>query len=95
MEPDVFQRIRQLFIQRMTVDSDTKDRRRKDFNQAIFHYETTEDIDHWNSYCESLGLSKKPYGSTYPVWTEIDMDMVLNCFDKAILDYKKESKGKE
>ena len=29
-------KIRELFIRRMTVDSDHHDRRRKDFNQAIF-----------------------------------------------------------
>lgn len=28
--------LRELFIKRMTVDSDHTDRRRKDFNQAIF-----------------------------------------------------------
>lgn len=30
--------LRSLFIKRMTVDSETKDRRRKDYNQAIFGY---------------------------------------------------------
>ena len=29
---------RDLFIKRMTVDSDHNDRRRKDYNQAIFFY---------------------------------------------------------
>ena len=29
-------KIRELFIRRMTVDSDHHDRRRKDYNQAIF-----------------------------------------------------------
>lgn len=29
-------KIRELFIQRMTVDSDHHDRRRRDFNRAIF-----------------------------------------------------------
>lgn len=38
----VIEELRQLFIKRMTVDSDTRDRRRKDFNQAIFHYEDDE-----------------------------------------------------
>lgn len=31
--------LRELFIKRMTVDSEHNDRRRKDFNQAIFYYE--------------------------------------------------------
>lgn len=30
--------VRALFIQRMTVDSDHHDRRRRDYNQAIFGY---------------------------------------------------------
>ena len=60
---------RRLFIKRMTVDSKHNDRRRKDFNQAIFGY--NED------------------GSTYPVWSEMDMDMVLQCFDDAVKDWRK------
>jgi hypothetical protein len=28
--------LRELFVQRLTVDSETRDRRRKDFNSAIF-----------------------------------------------------------
>ena len=32
------EKLRELFIKRMTVDSEHHDRRRKDFNQAIFHY---------------------------------------------------------
>ena len=31
--------LRELFIKRMTVDSETPDARRRDFNQAIFHYD--------------------------------------------------------
>lgn len=31
-----FQKLRDCFIKRMTVDSETQDRRRKDYNQAIF-----------------------------------------------------------
>lgn len=58
---------RKLFISRMTVDSDHNDRRRKDFNQAIFHYEDDESIDTWNADCEKYGLAKKKYGRTYPV----------------------------
>lgn len=60
---------RKLFISRMTVDSDHNDRRRKDFNQAIFHYDE--------------------HGQAYPVWSEIDMDMVLQCFDDAVYDWRK------
>lgn len=60
---------RKLFINRMTVDSDHNDRRRKDFNQAIFGYNDD--------------------GSTYAVWSETDMDMVLQCFDDAVEDWRK------
>lgn len=81
--------LRELFIKRMTVDSVHNDRRRKDFNQAIFHYEDNESVDSWNKDCEKIGLSKKKYGQTYPVWSEMDMDMVLRCFDDATKDWRK------
>lgn len=61
--------LRELFIKRMTVDSDTQDRRRKDFNQAIFRY--------------------RDDGSSYAVWCEMDMDMVIKCFDDAVKDWRK------
>ena len=32
------EKFRELFIKRMTVDSETTDRRRKDYNQAIFGF---------------------------------------------------------
>ena len=65
---DLLKEFRELFIKRMTVDSEHQDRRRKDFNQAIFRYEAKEDIDAWNKDCEKYGLPKKSYGQTYPVW---------------------------
>ena len=65
-----FAELRELFIKRMTVDSDHNDRRRKDYNQAIFHY-----------YDDN--------SNTYQVWSEMDMDMVLQCFDDAIKDWRK------
>ena len=64
-----FVELRELFIKRMTVDSETTDARRKDFNQAIFHYNDD--------------------GSTYAVWCETDMDMVLQCFDDAVKDWRR------
>ena len=36
-------KMRELFIKRMTVDSKHHDRRRKDFNQAIFFYSKYQD----------------------------------------------------
>lgn len=64
-----FEELRELFIKRMTVDSDHNDRRRKDFNQAIFCY--------------------KDDGSTYACWYGTDMDMVLQCFDNAVKDWRR------
>lgn len=86
---DFFEQLRELFIKRMTEDSETTDRRRKDFNEAIFHYEDKDDVDSWNDYAEKCGLPKKEYGDTYPVWTTIDMAMVLRCFDDAVKDWRK------
>lgn len=80
---------RELFIKRMTVDSNHNDRRRKDYNQAIFHFEDDESVDSWNEDCERYGLLKKQYGRTYAVWSEMDMDMVLQCFDNAVKDWRK------
>lgn len=84
-----FDELRELFIKRMTVDSNHNDRRRKDFNQAIFYYWDKQEVDDWNMDCEKYGLSKKEYNQTYPVWSEIDMDMVLKCFDDAVCDWRK------
>lgn len=64
-----FAELRELFIKRMTVDSNHNDRRRKDYNQAIFNYNDD--------------------GSTYAVWCGMDMDMVLQCFDDAVKDWRK------
>lgn len=62
-------KLRELFIKRMTIDSKTNDARRKEFNQAIFHY--NED------------------GTSYAVWSEMDVDMVLRCFDDAVRDLRR------
>ena len=70
-----FAELRELFIKRMTVDSDHNDRRRKDYNQAIFHWYSDEE-------------NKIPE-NTFQVWSEMDMDMVLQCFDNAVKDWRK------
>ena len=82
--------LRECFIKRMTVDSETNDRRRKDYNQAIFRYESDESIEEWNKECGNYGLQKKKRGTTYPVWSEMDMDMVLQCFDNAVKDWRRQ-----
>lgn len=35
---DTLKEFKELFVKRMAVDSETHDRRRKDYNQAIFHW---------------------------------------------------------
>ena len=66
--------LRELFIKRMTVDSPHNDRRRRDYNQAIFGW--------WND-------DEKDPEYTYPVWSQMSMDMVLRCFDDAAKDWRK------
>ena len=63
-------KLRDLFIKRMTVDSETQDRRRRDYNQAIFAYEDNG-------------------ANTYQVWDSMDLDMVLQCFDDAVKDWRR------
>lgn len=63
-------RLRELFVKRMTEDSETQDRRRKDYNQAIFGF--------------------RDDGSTYQVFSDTDMEMVLRCFDDAVKDLEGE-----
>lgn len=62
--------LRDLFTKRMTVDSEHNDRRRKDYNQAIFQ-KFTEYGEHEQVFC----------GTT--------MEMVLQCFDDAVYDWRK------
>ena len=62
--------LRELFIKRMTVDSDHNDRRRKDYNQAIFVFD------------DYTGEHKQCFYGT-------NMEMVLQCFDDAVCDWRK------
>lgn len=71
-----FEELRELFIKRMTVDSDHFDRRRKDFNQAIFGW--------WEEDEAEADPSK-----TFQCWTPMNMDMVLQCFDDAVKDWRR------
>lgn len=66
----VIAELRELFIKRMTVDSDHNDRRRKDFNQAIFFYDDYAD-EHRQCFCDT------------------SMEMVLQCFDDAVKDWRR------
>lgn len=60
-------KLRELFLKRLTVDSESTDRRKKDFNQAIF------DAD-----------------EGFACFTNTDLDMVMEKFDLAIRDFKRE-----
>lgn len=55
-----YARLRAEFLRLLTTDSETKDRRRRDFNLAIFNAE-----------------------GGWAVWTDTDLDMVMDKFDKA------------
>lgn len=66
----VIAELRELFIKRMTVDSPHHDRRRKDFNQAIFQR-----------------FSKD--GEHEQVFNGTTMEMVLQCFDDAVKDWRR------
>jgi hypothetical protein len=72
----VIEELRELFIKRMTVDSEHNDRRRKDYNQAIFHW--------W----EEDEAEADPH-KTFQCWSEMDMGMVLECFDNAVKDWRR------
>lgn len=66
---------REMFIKRMTVDSETTDRRRKDYNQAIFFWFNDEKV--------------KTPETAIPCYQPMTMDMILDCFDNAVKDYRR------
>ena len=72
----VIEELRELFIKRMTVDSDHNDRRRKDYNQAIFQW--------WEEDETEADPSK-----TFQCWLNMNMGMVLQCFDDAVKDWRR------
>lgn len=72
----VIAELRELFIKRMTVDSDHNDRRRKDYNQAIFHW--------WEEDEAEADPNK-----TFQCWSGMNMGMVLKCFDAAVKDWRR------
>ena len=74
----VIAELRELFIKRMTVDSDHHDRRKRDFNQAIFGW----------SWSGKNNEERTPE-DTYQIWSEMDMAMVLQCFDDAVGDWRR------
>ena len=69
---------REAFIKRLTVDSGHHDRRKKDYNQALFS---------WWSDDKAKDLS-----NTFQVWSQMNAGMVMECFDKAIDDVRGKKK---
>lgn len=61
---EMLTKLRKKFVYFLTIDSETQDRRCKEFNQAIF------DKEGWN------------------VFTNTDLDMVLEKFDRAVKEVK-------
>lgn len=59
MTEDLAASLRAEFVRLLTTDSPDQDRRRRDFNQAVFMKDGK------------------------PVWTETDLDMIMDKFDKA------------
>ena len=72
----VIAELRELFIKRMTVDSDHHDRRKRDYNQSIFSW--------WEEDREDADPAK-----TFQCWHNMNMAMVLQCFDDAVVDWRK------
>lgn len=72
----VIAELRELFIKRMTVDSDHNDRRKRDYNQSIFSW--------WEEDREEADPSK-----TFQCWHNMNMAMVLRCFDNAVGDWRR------
>lgn len=72
-EQELLDLFKMYFVRRMTVDN-SSDRRRRDYNQSIFG-KWEEDDDKPSNYSQ--------------MWTEMTMDMVLQCFDDAKKDFAK------
>jgi hypothetical protein len=65
--------LREAFVNMLTVDSDSKDRRRTGYNQAIFSppYRPGEMTGGYSD-------------GGYAIWNKTDLSMVLDKFDKAV-----------
>lgn len=72
--------LRQEFLKLLTEDSETKDARRREFNQAIFMPDQRGAPDY---------ATHGVFFSGKAVWSEIDLLMVLEKFDKAVKNLTK------
>lgn len=62
------------------------------FFRKLFINRMTVDSDHDDHRRQDFNRAIFGYredGSTYEVWSETDMDMVLQCFDDAVRDWRK------
>lgn len=72
MSPD---ELRAEFVRLLTEDSETKDARRREFNQALFFPDQRGTPDY---------ATRGVFYSGKAVWSETTLDMVLDKFDKAV-----------
>lgn len=69
-----FHELRELFIRRMTEDSETTDRRSKDYNQAIFNYR--ENGDTYAVWCETdMDMVLKCFDNAIKDWRRTFCDV--------------------
>lgn len=60
--------------------------------RALFIKRMTIDSEHHDARRKDFNqaiFSYRDNGSTYAVWCETDMDMVLRCFDDAVKDWRR------
>lgn len=72
-ENDILKDFRDYFIRRMTIDNGS-DMRKRDFNQAIFDWRDGD------TQCPE---------NTFACYSNMDMGMVLVCYDNAMRDFRK------
>ena len=73
--PPPTEALRAEFVRLLTEDSETRDRRRKEYNQAIFMPDASGSPDY---------ATRGVFYSGKAVWSETTLDMVLYKFDKAV-----------
>jgi hypothetical protein len=64
-----------LFWNRLTTDSSHQDRRKKDYNQALFHHWSDEDPNDERNW--------------FQCWSDMTPHMVMRAFDAAMQDWRK------
>jgi hypothetical protein len=80
--------LRAEFVRLLTVDSETRDRRRKDFNQAVFFPPNDPPCICSDGWCVHRHVAGKA------VWDSTDLGMVLEKFDRAVRNLKVQEAAK-